>query len=109
MRVKSSNKYSAFFSHLASPLRADILSALKANESGMSVGELAQVLRIEQSKLSHALSSLRGCNIVQVKVSGKQRIYSLNRKTIIPLLQIIDNHAKSYCSNKCWACIGCSN
>jgi len=74
----------------------------------MSVGELSESMKIEQSKLSHALASLRECNLVEVKKEGKLRIYSLNKKTLLPILDIIDQHARSFCSEKCWACVGCS-
>ena len=47
-------------------------------EKSMSVSELAQATGIEQSKLSHALSSLKFCNLVNVNEEGRKRIYSLN-------------------------------
>jgi ArsR family transcriptional regulator, zinc-responsive transcriptional repressor len=84
-----------FFGNLANPLKIDILSALKEKES--SVLELAEKLKVEQSKLSHALCSLRNCSIVQVKQSGKKRIYNLNKETIMPILQIIDKHEEKFC------------
>jgi len=90
------NKYYLFFGHLSNPLRIKIISELK--EKSCSVLELAEKLKIEQSKLSHALSCLRYCSIVQVKQKGKQRIYSLNKETIIPILKIIDKHRNKFCS-----------
>lgn len=108
MNITSSNKYSAFFRNLSSPLRVDILSILKSSEKGLSVNEMSEALKIEQSKLSHALSGLRKCKIVEVNKLGKLRIYSLNKKTMLPILQIIDAHAKENCSDKCWNCVGCS-
>ena len=93
------NPYYPFFRNLANPLRIKIISELKNKES--SVNELVNKLNVEQSKLSHALASLRKCNIVNSKEKGKQRIYSLNKKTILPMLKLIDNHAKSFCGRKC--------
>ena len=95
------NKYYMFFGNLANPLKIEIISALKEKE--MSVLELADKLKIEQSKLSHALASLRHCSIVQVKQKGKKRIYSLNKKTILPILKIIDKHEKEFCKKCCYA------
>ena len=89
------NKYYLFFRHLSNPLRIKIISALK--EKPCSVLELAEKLRVEQSKLSHALSSLRYCSIVQVEQKGKQRIYHLNKETILPILKIIDKHKTKFC------------
>ena len=58
-------------------------------------------IKIEQSKISHALTTLKCCNIVKVKQKGKQRIYFLNKNTIIPMLKLIDKHAKTFCKGFC--------
>ncbi len=92
------NTYHYFFRNLANPIKTEIITALKERES--SVTELSKKLKIEQSKLSHALSSLRSCNLVLVKQKGKKRIYSLNKKTIIPILKIIDKHTCTDCKYK---------
>ncbi|MGD9276742.1 MAG: metalloregulator ArsR/SmtB family transcription factor [Candidatus Pacearchaeota archaeon] len=97
-----SNTYHVFFTNLANPLRIQIVSSLK--EKQKNVSELVKELNVEQSKLSHALASLRNCNIVVVKQKGKERIYSLNKKTILPILRIIDKHAKTFCSGNCKGC-----
>jgi DNA-binding transcriptional ArsR family regulator len=89
------NKYYIFFGNLANPLKMDIITELKKNP--MSVLELALKLKVEQSKLSHALASLRHCSIVTVKQSGKKRIYELNNETILPMLEIIDKHEHKFC------------
>lgn len=91
--------YHIFFSKLANPLKISILASLK--EKSKSVLELSKDLKIEQSKLSHALASLRGCNIVNVVKKGKKRIYNLNKKTILPMLKLIDKHEKCYCEKCC--------
>jgi DNA-binding transcriptional ArsR family regulator len=95
--------YHIFFTNLANPLRIDIVSLLKDKEK--SVTEISKKLGVEQSKVSHALSSLKCCNIVEVKQKGKQRIYSLNKKTIVPMLKLIDKHAKTFCQDS--ECVGC--
>ncbi len=94
------NKYYLFFGNLANPLRIEIISALK--EKAMSVLELAKKLDVEQSKLSHALATLKHCSIVQVRQQGKKRIYSLNKETILPIFEIIDKHENKFCC-KCKA------
>ena len=94
------NKYYPFFGNLANPLKVDIISLLKEKE--MSVLELASKLKEEQSKISHALSSLKDCSIVNVKSEGKKRIYNLNKETILPMLEIIDRHENKFCE-KCLA------
>jgi len=89
------NTYPAFFGNLANPLKMNIVCELKNNPC--SVLELAKKLKVEQSKLSHALKSLRCCSIVTVKQKGKKRIYSLNKETILPMLKIIDKHENKFC------------
>jgi ArsR family transcriptional regulator, zinc-responsive transcriptional repressor len=89
------NAYHVFFKNLANPLKTQIISALK--EKPLSVTELMLKINIEQSKLSHALISLKFCKIVNSKQQGKQRIYSLNKKTILPILKIIDKHKQTMC------------
>ena len=91
--------YHIFFSKLANPLRIKIVSALEDSEK--SVSELVEELNVEQSKLSHALSELRDCNIVEVEQKGKGRVYSLGN-SIKPILKLIELHSK-----KCSNCAGC--
>ena len=98
MKPCSGETYHIFFRNLSNPIRTKIISSLRHKDK--SVNELAKDIGIEQSKLSHALASLRFCSVVEVKSKGKERIYSLNKKTIIPLLKIIDNHKCQFCKYK---------
>jgi len=98
----SNSTYHIFFTNLANPLKIKIIISLKDKEK--NVNELSKDLKVEQSKISHALASLRCCNIVEVKQKGKERIYSLNKKTIVPMLKLIDKHAKTFCSGNCKGC-----
>ena len=52
----------------------------------MSVGELSEKIKVEQSKLSHALANLRECNLVSFEQKGKEIILDFN--------QIWQSHAK---------------
>lgn len=92
------NSYNIFFSNLANPLKIGIILSLRENEKNVS--ELMKDLNVEQSKISHALSSLKCCNIVNVEQKGKERVYSLNEDTIVPMLNLIDKHASIHCQNK---------
>jgi DNA-binding transcriptional ArsR family regulator len=93
------NTYHIFFNNLANPLKIKIITSLREKEK--SVTELSDSLQVEQSKISHALATLKCCNIVTAKQDGKQRIYSLNKKTIIPMLNLIDKHANTFCNKMC--------
>jgi DNA-binding transcriptional ArsR family regulator len=95
--------YHVFFRNLGNELRIQIVTALKEKPS--SVNQLSKKLKVEQSKLSHALALLRSCNLVISEQKGKQRIYSLNKKTMIPILNLIDKHAKEFCNNKECGCL----
>jgi len=55
----------------------------------------------EQSKVSHNLKKLTDCNFLDVKQEGKKRIYSLNKETIIPLLNLVKKHVQKYCCEEC--------
>jgi len=95
--------YHIFFNNLANPLKIDIILSLKNKEK--SVTNLSKNLKVEQSKVSHALASLRCCNIVKVKQKGKQRIYFLNKKTIVPMLKLIEKHSSTHCKRGCQFCL----
>jgi ArsR family transcriptional regulator, zinc-responsive transcriptional repressor len=99
----NNSAYHLFFTNLANPLKIEIISALKEKRS--SVGELAEKLKVEQSKISHALALLKKCKIVSMEQEGKKRIYFLNKETIIPMLKLIDEHSKLFCN--CKECKGC--
>ena len=97
--MKYNSTYHIFFTNLANPLKIKIILSLREKEK--SVGELVRELGFEQSKISHALGNLRDCNIVKAKHEGKQRIYFLNKNTIVPMLKLIDKHASTHCKMQC--------
>ncbi len=84
-----------FFETLATKLKVDII--LKLREKPLNVSELSRQLHQERSKVSHALSSLHDCGFVAAAKKGRERIYSLNKKTIAPLLKLVERHVKDYC------------
>ncbi|MEK6945445.1 MAG: metalloregulator ArsR/SmtB family transcription factor [Nanoarchaeota archaeon] len=102
MSNSANGAYHFFFSNLANPLRIDIILSLRDKEK--SVTKLYKELGVEQSKLSHALAALRCCNIVESKKKGKERIYFLNRKTILPMLDLINKHSTNFCKTPCSKC-----
>lgn len=67
----------------------------------MSVNEICSSLREEQSKISHNLKKLIECHFLDVKREGKKRIYSLNKDTIVPLMELVKKHVKKYCYTSC--------
>lgn len=64
--------------------------------------EIAKKLGYEQSLVSHHLRRLENCGFVMVRKNGLERIYQINKKTIKPLLKLVDNHINKFC-RKCAA------
>lgn len=95
--------YHTFFTNMANPLKMKIILSLKYSKK--SVNDLCDEMKVEQSKVSHALKCLKNCKIVESEQKGKQRIYSLNKKTIVPMLKILDKHSMGFCGKK--SCKGC--
>lgn len=91
--------YHYFFMNLANPTKITIIDALK--QGPLSVSEITKITNQEQSKVSHNLKTLSACNILTVEQKGKQRIYSLNKETILPILKLVDLHVKKNCKGVC--------
>ena len=91
--------YNLFFETISTKIRMKILYSLKLKP--MSVMEICKALNEEQSKISHNLKKLVECNIAEVRQKGKQRIYSLNKDTVIPILDLVEKHVRTYCGGKC--------
>ena len=73
----------------------DILSSLRNSEK--CVSEIAEEIGEDRSKVSHSLRHLLKCNFVFVEKKGRKRIYTLNKSTIKPLLDIADKHVVNHC------------
>jgi DNA-binding transcriptional ArsR family regulator len=84
-----------FFETLGTKLKIGIITKLK--EESLNVNELSRQLRQERSKVSHALKSLLECGFIKVKKNGRERVYSLNTDTIIPILSLVEKHVEKYC------------
>lgn len=93
------NSYEVFFRNFSNKTKFDIVMSLK--NKPMSVMELTKALGEEQSKISHSLTSLASCGILSMKREGKQRIYSLNKETIMPILDLVQKHVEKCCTRRC--------
>ena len=89
--------YELFFGSLANPNRLQILNILRDGPKGVT--QICEITGFEQTMVSHNLKRLEQCGMVFVEPQGKQRIYSLNQKTIKPLMEIIDAHMSEYCAH----------
>ena len=97
MKVALRQPYRQFFGTLANQVRLDIINILSKRQSNVS--DIVDALEYEQSTISHSLRRLEECGFVSVQKNGKERIYQLNKTTITPLLELMDNHMNSYCSH----------
>jgi len=96
MKCKS---YNLFFETISHKLRLRIIDLLR--EKPLTVSEISNRLNQEQSKISHNLKKLNDCNFLTFEKKGKNRIYSLNKETIVPLLKLVEKHVKCYCGPTC--------
>ena len=88
--------YDRFLTTLSNKVRLTIIHSLKDNPK--NVTQLTNELKIHQTTVSHSLKRLHDCGFVFVKQKGKERIYSLNKKTIKPLLKLMEEHVDNYCT-----------
>jgi len=95
--------YVQFFGTLAEPAKLDILKLLR--EKPQNVTQISKKLNFEQSRVSHNLKKLKDLGFISVKPDGKQRIYEIDKKTILPLLALIDTHVDTYYNHYC-KCVG---
>jgi ArsR family transcriptional regulator len=73
-------KLSRTFSVLGDPTRSRLISALLKNE--LCVEELADVLEMSHSAISHQLRALKDLDLVRQRKKGRRSYYSLNDEHI---------------------------
>lgn len=72
------------FKTLGAPTRVKMLQALVKRE--MCVCDLAAVVKMGQSAISHQLRVLRGARLVKYRREGKNALYSINDEHVAALL-----------------------
>lgn len=75
-----------FFKVFGDSTRVRIMCALFQNE--LSVGDIAEIVGMGQSAVSHQLRILRNANIVKVRREGKSSFYSLDDHHIYQIYEI---------------------
>ena len=93
------NSYELFFEAFSNRTRWKIIEVLR--KCPKTVSEICDLTKEEQSKVSHNLKKLKSCHFVDVRQKGKSRVYSLNQDTIVPLLNLVENHVQKYCCKTC--------
>lgn len=88
--------YDVFLTTLTNMNRLEIINSLR-NEK-LNVSEISTKTKLNQPTVSHNLNRLKTCGFVSVEQKGKHRYYQLNKKTIKPLMNLIDKHIKDHCA-----------
>ena len=87
--------YKLFFGTLANTNRLHIINILRKKDR--NVTEICKKTGFNQTTTSHNLQRLMRCGFIRVEQKGKERIYKLNKKTIQPLMKLIDTHMNMHC------------
>ena len=93
----SLDTYQLFFGSLSNPNRLQIINLLRKGKR--NVTEICQDTGFEQTMVSHNLKRLETCGMVFATKVGKYKYYALNKKTIRPLMKMIDEHMHEYCEH----------
>lgn len=84
------SEISTFFKIFGDNTRVKILFALDHNE--MCVCDIANVLNMTKSSISHQLSYLKDLNIVKSRKSGKEVYYSLDDEHVKEVFEVAISH-----------------
>ena len=84
------NKLAEFFKIIGDTTRTKILFALDQNE--MCVCDIANVLGMSKSSISHQLGTLRRSGIVKCRKSGKEGFYMLDDDHVQKVFEIGIEH-----------------
>ena len=82
----------ATFGVLGDPTRVRILDALSGGE--LCVCDLASIVGISESAVSHQLRLLRGMRLVRPRRAGRQVFYTLDDQHIVELLRLAVTHVQ---------------
>lgn len=98
-RINLDKPHQFFFETLGNQARWDIIHLLHGGPH--RVTDISDKLGYEQSLVSHHLKRLETCGFVKAETNGAERIYHLNKKTIGPLLKLVDGHVNKFCKKVC--------
>ena len=83
-------KVADFFKIVGDTTRCKIVSALSMNE--MCVGDMANVLSMTKSSISHQLSKMKDAGVVKSRRNGKEIYYSLDDEHVAEIFELTVEH-----------------
>lgn len=87
--------YEKFFKTIANETRFEIVRLL--TKGPQSVNQISEKLNFEQSRVSHNLKRLECYGFIICENKGKQRIYSIDKKShIVDIISGIDKYMTKY-------------
>jgi len=90
--------FKIFMDTLSNSNRFRMVMSLKKPKN---VSQICSELKLNQTTVSHNLQRLLDCGFVFYRRNGKEKIFSLNKETILPLVKLIESHTHCYCSKLC--------
>jgi len=88
------NPHRLFFKAFSNETRLNIISLLR--NGSLTVSDICEKTGFEQSRVSHNLKCLENCGFVNIIQKGNFREYSLDKETIIPIVDLFEKHIKKY-------------
>lgn len=89
---KTINKVAEFFKIVGDPTRTKILSVLDKNE--LCVCDIAYLLNMTKSSISHQLKTLKLYGIVKNRKEGKEVYYTLDDEHVSEVFEVALYHIK---------------
>lgn len=83
-------KVADFFKIVGDPTRCKIVSALSNSE--MCVGDIANVLSMTKSSISHQLTKMKDAGVVKARKNGKEVYYSLDDEHVSEIFMLTIEH-----------------
>ncbi|MEK6914561.1 MAG: winged helix-turn-helix domain-containing protein [Nanoarchaeota archaeon] len=95
MTDSSFKLYKNFFKTISNDTRFEIIKFLI--KGSKSVNNISKTLKFEQSRVSHNLKILECYKFINCECKGKERIYSINKKSyIIEIIRNINKYVERY-------------
>jgi len=80
------------FQAIADPVRRDIIELLA--EETLTVNAIAEKFKISRPAISKHLKILKECEIIDYKKEGRERLYFIRPKNLIPAFMWIEQYRK---------------